>query len=48
MYIIFHEKKALVFPKIEGDTLTFDATSQESERYDAELLCDFLPDTVMI
>ena len=44
MYIIFHEKKALVFPKIEGDTLTFAATSQESERYDAELLCDFLPE----
>ena len=44
MYTIFHENKALIFPKIEGDTLDFDATLQESDRYDAELLCDFLPD----
>ena len=44
MYKIFHENKALIFPKIEGDTLDFDATLQESDRYDAELLCDFLPD----
>ena len=44
MYIIFHEKKALVFPKIEADTLTCDAMSQESDRYDAELLCDFFPE----
>ena len=44
MYTIFHEKKALVFPKIEGNTLNFDATLQESDRYDAELLCDFFPE----
>ena len=44
MYKIFQENKALVFPKIEGDALKFDATSQESDRYDAELLCDFLPE----
>ena len=44
MYKIFHENKALVFPKIEGDSLKFDATPQESDRYDADLLCDFLPE----
>ena len=44
MYKIFHENKALVFPKIEGDSLKFNATLQESDRYDAELLCDFFPE----
>ena len=44
MYKIFQENKALVFPKIENDSLKFDATLQESDRYDAELLCDFLPE----
>ena len=44
MYKIFHENKALIFPKIEGDALKFDATSLESDRYDAELLCEFLPE----
>ena len=44
MYKIFQENKALVFPKIEGDSLKFDATFQESDRYDAELLCDFIPE----
>ena len=44
MYKIFQENKALVFPKIEDDSLKFDATSQESDRYDADLLCDFLPE----
>ena len=44
MYKIFHENKALVFPKIDGDALDFDATVQESDRYDAELLCEFLPE----
>ena len=44
MYKIFQENKALVFPKIEGDSLIFDATPQESDRYDAELLCNFLPE----
>ena len=44
MYTIFHENKALIFPKIEGNTLDFDATPQESDRYDAELLCVFLPE----
>ena len=44
MYTIFHENKALIFPKIEGNSLKLDATLQESERYDAELLCDFIPE----
>jgi 8-oxo-dGTP pyrophosphatase MutT (NUDIX family) len=44
MYKIFHENKALIFPKIEGNSLKHDATLQESDRYDAELLCDFLPE----
>ncbi len=44
MYTIFHENKALIFPKIEATTLDFDATLQESDRYDAELLCNFLPE----
>ena len=44
MYKIFHENKSLIFPKIEGDSLKFDATPQESDRYDAELLCEFLPE----
>ena len=44
MYKIFHENKALIFPKIESTILNFDATLQESDRYDAELLCDFLPE----
>ena len=44
MYKIFHENKALIFPKIEGDSLRLDATLQESDRYDAELLCDFFPE----
>lgn len=42
MYIIFHENKALVFPKIDGDAMIFDATLQESDRYESEILCDFL------
>ena len=44
MYKIFQENKTLVFPKIEGNSLKFDATPQESDRYDAELLCGFLPE----
>ena len=44
MYKIFQENKALVFPKIEDNSLEFDATPQESDRYNAELLCDFLPE----
>ena len=44
MYKIFQENKSLIFPKIDGDALKFDATPQESDRYDAELLCEFLPD----
>ena len=44
MYKIFHENKALIFPKIEDNALKFDATPQESDRYDAELLRDFLPE----
>ena len=42
MYKIFHENKALVFPKIEGESLKFDATLQESDRYESDILCDFL------
>ena len=44
MYKIFQENKTLVFPKIEDDLLKFDATPQESDRYDVDLLCDFLPE----
>ena len=44
MYKIFQNDKTLVFPKIDGDSLKFDATLQESDRYDAELLCEFLPE----
>ena len=44
MYKIFQENKALIFPKIKGNSLEFDATLQESDRYDAELLCEFLPE----
>ena len=44
MYKIFHENKALIFPKIESEVLNFDATLQESDRYDAELLCEFFPE----
>ena len=42
MYKIFHENKALIFPKIEGDSLKLDATLQESDRYESDILCDFL------
>ena len=42
MYKIFHENKALIFPKIEGDSLRFDATPQESDRYESDILYDFL------
>ena len=44
MYKIFHENKALVFPKIEENSLKLDATLLESDRYDAELLCEFFPE----
>ena len=44
MYKIFHENKTLIFPKIEGTALKFDTTLQESERYEADLLHDFLPE----
>jgi len=44
MYKIFQENKALIFPKIESNSLKFDATLQESDRYDAELLYEFLPE----
>ena len=42
MYKIFHENKTLIFPKIDGDSLKFDATLPESDRYEADILCDFL------
>ena len=44
MYKIFHENKTLIFPKIEGTALKFDTTLQEYERYEADLLHDFLPE----
>ena len=44
MYKIFHENKALIFPKIDGNALELDTTLLESDRYDAELLCDFFPE----
>jgi 8-oxo-dGTP pyrophosphatase MutT (NUDIX family) len=44
MYKIFHENKALIFPKIESNSLRLDATFQESDKYDTELLCVFFPE----
>ena len=44
MYKIFHENKALVFPKIVGNIMESNPTAQESDRYEAELLCNFLPE----
>ena len=44
MYKIFHENKALIFPKIESNSLRFDATFQESDKYDTELLSVFFPE----
>ena len=44
MYKIFHENKALIFPKTEENSLKFDVTPQESDRYETELLCNFLPE----
>ena len=42
MYKIFQENKALVFPKIDGNALKFDAMLPESDRYEIDILCDFL------
>lgn len=42
MYKIFQDNKALVFPKIDGDSLKFDATLPESDRYETDILSDFL------
>ena len=42
MYKIFQENKALVFPKIDGNALKFDAMFPESDRYEIDILCDFL------
>ena len=47
MYKIFHENRALIFPKNEGNPVESYATLQESDRYDAELLCDFLSDWLL-
>lgn len=44
MYKIFHENKTLVFPNIESDELKSGATIQESDTYDIEDLCIFLPE----
>lgn len=42
MYKIFQENKALVFPKIDGNALKFDTMFPESDRYEIDILCDFL------
>ena len=42
MYKIFQENKALVFPKIDGNALKFYAMLPESDRYEIDILCDFL------
>ncbi len=42
MYKIFQENKALIFPKIDGNALKFDAMFPESDRYEIDILCDFL------
>lgn len=42
MYKIFQDNKTLIFPKIEGNSLKHDATLQESARYEADALCEFL------
>ena len=44
MYKIFHENKTLIFPNIESDELKPGATIQESDTYDIEDLCIFLPE----
>lgn len=42
MYKIFQDNKTLIFPKIEDNSLKFGTTPQESERYEIDILCDFL------
>ena len=42
MYKIFLDNKTLVFPKIDGNSLKFDATLQESDRYETDIIFDFL------
>ena len=42
MYKIFQDNKALIFPKIDGDSMKFDATLPESDRYEADIIFDFL------
>ena len=42
MYKIFQENKALIFPKIDDNALKFDAMFPESDRYEIDILCDFL------
>ena len=42
MYKIFQDNKTLIFPKIDGDALKFDATPQESDRYETDIIFDFL------
>ena len=44
MYKIFHENKTLVFPNIESEELKSGVTIQESDTYDIEDLCNFLPE----
>jgi len=42
MYKIFQDNKTLIFQKIDGDSLKFDATLQESDRYETDIIFDFL------
>ena len=42
MYKIFQDNKTLVFPKIDGDSLKFDAKPRESDRYETDIIFDFL------
>ncbi len=42
MYTIFHEKKSLIFPSIDENSLDFDATIPESEQYESEIFGKFL------
>jgi 8-oxo-dGTP pyrophosphatase MutT (NUDIX family) len=42
MYKIFQDNKTLIFPKIDGDALKLDATPQKSDRYETDIIFDFL------
>lgn len=42
MYKIFQDNKALVFPKIDDNSLKFGATLQDSDRYETDIITVFL------